>query len=116
MSRNRVMCEIDELGSPIRIFRVASAALAFPPEKVREFPRREAVGSIRLQVYNRDDKSCVRCGKPLTFYQMHMHERKAKGTGGEVSLANCWAMCYDCHEKPNGFSEHGNRRWGGRAR
>ena len=97
-----------------RIFHNQKEALqaesppAPPPRKIGQMKRNEAVCDIRTQVFARAKWRCERCGKPLTYKTGHMDERVAKSEGGEVSLDNCWLLCYDCHiGRPD--SEHGNR-------
>ncbi len=75
---------------------------------VGERTRAEAVAEIRRQVYERDGRTCVRCGRPVTWEQMHLHERKARGRGGEISVENSETSCAACHIGPQGA--HGNRR------
>jgi 5-methylcytosine-specific restriction endonuclease McrA len=72
----------------------------------------QAIFDLRQQVYDRAKGQCERCGKNLTWKQMHMDERVSRGQGGILSLGNCWCLCADCHIlRPE--SEHGERRWGG---
>jgi hypothetical protein len=112
------MVEISPEGLPVRIFKNAKRALDLPPERVSEWPKKEAVGSIRHQIFVRCAGKCeYGCGRsfpedgPLRV-RMHMHEEVPKGsvhTTGEVSLANSKAICYYCHfeDDPRG---HQNRR------
>ena len=79
------------------------------PSRVRELPKKEAVETLRRQVFQRAEGLCQRCGHPVTWQTMHMDERKARGEGGEQSMENCWALCYDCHIGRED-AEHGNRR------
>lgn len=111
MSRQRVFVELTILGNVVRIFKNWRAASASPkyPEHVLEVPRSYAVESIRRQVFERSKNQCERCGNIITWGAMHMHEKVFKSKGGEVSIENCIALCYDCHEgAPE--SAHGNRR------
>ena len=104
-----VLAEIDTHGDPIRIFRTVKAACKLPVEHVAEFPKALAVSVIRRKVFERAAGSCEYCGNPITPKTGHMHEELPKGKGGEVSVENGRAICYDCHLGPNGA--HGNRRW-----
>ena len=105
--RHRVFVELDPAtGKPTRIIKRVDYKMDGPAPI--EWPRTDAVRSIRQQVYERD-KECQRCGKPLTWKTGHMDEKISKGDGGEVSLANCWMLCFDCHEGTP-TSEHGARR------
>jgi 5-methylcytosine-specific restriction endonuclease McrA len=107
--RYKVWVEIDpKSGLPIRIVKSRYEVYSLPLEKIAFWPRSEAVGLIRKQIFDRD-KDCQRCGKTLTRATMHMDEKVSKGEGGEVSLKNCWALCYECHEGNKSTSEHGNR-------
>lgn len=114
MSRNRVFVEIHDDGeflAVVRIFRhwrAAAESAAYDLGKVIEYPRSVAVENIRRQVFRRAANECERCGAPITWATMHMHEKVFKSDGGEVSLENCQALCYDCHlGRPS--SAHSNR-------
>jgi len=101
------MCEIDPVSKrAIRIFRNEKYALPFPPEIVRELPKRDAVEDIRRQVFERCEGLCEKCGKILSWGSLHMHERQFKSKGGEVSVENGWGLCSRCHLD----QEHGDRR------
>ncbi len=105
-SRNRVFCEINpDTKRVIRIIKAKGGALMLPPERVAELPRKDAVESIRRQVLERANGICDKCARILTWGTLHMHERIARSAGGEQSLSNAWALCYDCHI----LGEHGNR-------
>lgn len=78
-----------------------------------------AVGAIRAQVFDRatgdslageELSECEICGRIIRWDTFEMNERIPKGSGGEVSLENCEALCYACHQgRPD--SAHGDRRW-----
>lgn len=104
-----VWVELDQYGQAVAIPRNPfSGAVG----DLGKWPRAKAVAAIRQAVYQRSDGECERCGRPITWKTMQLHERMPKSLGGEVSLSNCWALCHGCHqERPD--SEHGNRRWGG---
>jgi 5-methylcytosine-specific restriction endonuclease McrA len=107
VSRNRVFVVLDPAtGKPSRILRRVDYKVSGPVPI--EWPRTDAVRSIRQQVYERD-KECQRCGKPLTWKTLHCDEKISKGEGGEISLENCWGLCASCHIL-SPTSEHGNRR------
>jgi len=65
-----------------------------------QMDRAEAVAAIRKQVFVRAKGMCDYCGGNLG-QGGHMHEKKSRGRGGEISLANCVAICAGCHR-----SEH----------
>lgn len=98
---------------------VECVGAAMKPIRVcRRLPHREgafylmdkaqAVGAIRHEIFERQHRECIRCGTPITEAQMHLHERKTRGQGGEISLDNSEGLCADCHIGRSG--EHGNRR------
>jgi len=112
VSRQRCLVELGADGQPIKIFKHRWQAARC--ENVGEWPRADAVFVIRQQVFKRANGLCERCGARLTWKTMQMDEKVSKGEGGLVSLDNCWALCYGCHQG-NRDSEHGERRWGGRS-
>ena len=112
-ARNTVWVERVD-GRIIRIFRSTHGEdwkRAMEAGSLETCPKKDAVGEIRHQIYERCGGRCEWCGKripesgPLTV-RMHMHERVPKGNGGEVSLANGLGLCYDCHIN----DAHGDRR------
>ncbi len=105
MARNRVYVEINpETKLPIRILKHFEFKL--PQERFGEWPRKDATESIRRQVFERAKNLCDKCGKILTWGTMHLHERTPRSKGGEVSVENGWALCYQCHI----LEEHGTKR------
>jgi hypothetical protein len=126
VSKARVMVEVDGGGCPIRIFRAAKQAFALPPERVKEYPRAEAVARIRHAIFVRCGGRCeYGCGRAIVEdkYQpgarwpniMEMHEEIPRGSVhkvGEISLQNSYAVCGVCHRKD--ARGHLNRRlhWG----
>lgn len=115
-----VLCQVNFRGDPVRIIKTAKLARLLPVEEVAEWPKADAVRSIRWQIYERSkneegQSECEWCGKYLTQETGHMHERVARGSWdengnkGEVSLANSVFICSDCHLGPNGA--HKERRW-----
>jgi HNH endonuclease len=113
MARTRVMVEISpETGLPVRIFKYPGAALFHPPEVVREMPKKEAVASIRHQVFVRSAGRCeYGCGQEVTehgYPRGEMHEEIPRSKGGEISLDNSKFVCPSCHR--NDERGHANRR------
>lgn len=121
-----VRVEIGNHGLPIRIFRKDKKWLSVDLEKVIWISKSDAVGLIRLQVFQRAGGSisegqtvtpaeCEECGRLILWERerkqsMEMHEKVFKGRGGEVSLENCLGLCRDCHTG-SPTSKHGDRRW-----
>jgi len=117
----KVRTELGDHGLPIRIFRRDKKWLDVPFEKILWLTKKDAVGLIRLQVFQRaggtvfDGETetpgrCEECDRPITWESFEMHEVVFKGRGGEVSLSNCRALCHGCHTgRPD--SAHGDRRW-----
>ena len=103
---------------PVRIYRDKSWRDE-PVDRIATMTREKAVGAIRAQVYDRAipplsdgfrGAECERCGRGITWESMEMNEIIPKGSGGEVALSNCEALCHQCHTgAPD--SAHGNRRW-----
>lgn len=110
-SKNRVMVEIDLVTRlPIRIIKSNGGAIFLSQDQVAEWPRKEAVSEIRKQVFARANGLCDKCGRILGL-SGHMHERIPKGNGGEVSVSNGWALCFDCHEGPNNGEHKRYPQW-----
>jgi len=120
MKQKYVLAEVDENGSPIRIFRNVKDTFSFPVESVAEFTKAFAVHSVRSKVFRRAGctpytaGACEWCGKVIfweagSYKSGEMHEVLPKGKGGEVSVANSVAICRGCHTGPNGA--HGDRKW-----
>lgn len=114
----QVHVELGPNGLPIRIFRTKDWR-DLPADLVQIMDRSHAVGAIRAQVFDRatgdspaggESSECERCGRYITWESFEMHETAPKGSGGEVSLENCEALCHGCHQG-NTDSAHGNRRW-----
>ncbi len=85
-----------------------------PDDQTTTMTKAQAVSFIRTRVYERSRSlvgaGCERCGRHITWDTMEMNERIPKGSGGEVSLTNCEALCHNCHQVgPD--SAHGDRRW-----
>ena len=88
-----VWVELGANGQPIRIFKNRKQATGF----FREFPRRDAVASIRHQAFLRSEGDCEFCASPVTESGGHLHEKQHRGQGGEISLANSVFICAKCH-------------------
>ena len=57
---------------------------------------------IRRQVFERDSRRCVDCGKLETWENFHLHHKKARSLGGDWSLENLATLCAECHAKYKG--------------
>lgn len=113
MSRTRVYVELDPSSTRvIRIFTAAGLARIAQIEgrNVTEWPRLNAKESIRRQVFERANKECEDCCRPISWGQMHLHEKIFRSHGGEVSLDNCMALCYRCHNGSAG-ARHPQLQW-----
>jgi hypothetical protein len=112
----RGLCSVEVVNDrPIRIFRSnKSAAIAgLHGAQVTVMARVDATRMIREDVFARTGAACEFCGAIITWGTMHLHERKPRGEGGEISLENSVGICAKCHEfGPN--AEHADRRlrWG----
>ena len=107
----RIVCvETDELGFAIRIFKTEKHAAESGLPYIY-LARKIAVGQIREQVWFRTKGECEWCSKFISSNSMHMHEVIHRGQGGEISLANCVGICYDCHFGPAGHEDR-NVRFG----
>lgn len=101
-----VYVEADTSVSPprvIRIFRNEKAAFASHVVLI-SMPREDAVSSVRHQLFLRSKGFCEWCGDILTESSGHMHEKKHRGKGGEISLENSFFICVKTHKK-----EHSDR-------
>jgi 5-methylcytosine-specific restriction endonuclease McrA len=110
----QVHVQIGLNGLPIRIFRDKSWR-DLPKDQVQIMDKAHAVYAIRAQVWDRCETEdgwyeCERCGRLIGWDSFEMNEKIPKGSGGEVSMDNCEALCHPCHQG-NPDSAHGNRRW-----
>jgi hypothetical protein len=106
VARNRVYVEIDPATQlPVRILKGLRGWFDLPVERQGEWPKKDATEAVRRQVWIRAGKNCDKCGKPISWQLMHLHERVPRSQGGEVSVENGWALCYDCHI----LEEHSDR-------
>lgn len=117
----KVRVLVGENNLPARIFRKDKEWLKFEPHEWIWMGKADAVGLIRLQVFERTGGrvfegetlvkgKCEECDRYITWDSMEQHERIFKGKGGEVSLENCIALCHNCHTG-SPTSAHGDRRW-----
>jgi 5-methylcytosine-specific restriction endonuclease McrA len=90
-----VYVELGRDALPIRIFRNQKASLAAGWRQI--YPRTEAVGAIRHQIFLRSKGECELCPAPVTESSGHMHEKIHRGKGGEISLENSVFICPTCH-------------------
>ena len=52
---------------------------------------------LRLDVYKRCLHHCEICGFYMSFYEMSIHHKKSKGSGGDDSLENSLGCHIKCH-------------------
>jgi 5-methylcytosine-specific restriction endonuclease McrA len=57
----------------------------------------DAVKAVRHQLFLRSKGECEQCSSPITERAAHMHERKHRGKGGEISFENSILICAACH-------------------
>lgn len=102
---------VECVGSDIRPVRIFKNFKAIPLEEMAVYlmDRRDAVGSIRHQIFVRQEGHCDKCNEIVTEQQMHLHEKIFRSKGGEISLDNSIGLCASCHEfGPD--AEHRNRK------
>lgn len=63
-----------------------------------------AVSAIRHHIWRRSEGYCEMCATPVLESNGHMHERKHRGQGGEISMENSVFICPPCHRR-----EHADR-------
>ena len=57
----------------------------------------------RQEVWERDKRHCILCGRFVTFAMMHLdHHPLARSAGGDDSLGNLRTLCVNCHIGPGG--------------
>lgn len=49
-------------------------------------------------VWNRDDKRCLRCGKPVDINDAQLALIKKVDLGGEYNFENLMTLCFDCNK------------------
>lgn len=112
MAKQMVWIEV-EGDTILRILRTNLDAWELPPERLRQWPKSEAVKKIRDQLFDRSKGECEFCGKRINKATGHMHETHARGKRdkegkyGEISMDNSVFICYTCHI----LEEHGDRMW-----
>ena len=95
---SKVWVQLGDNGQAVRIFRTQKEMFfECPVDCDASMERAIAVGQIRAQIWNRQNGVCAKCSTLLTKSGMHMHERKHRGRGGEISLENSEGLCYQCH-------------------
>lgn len=100
MSRSRCYVEYKD-GQPFRILKKPRFTDKLD---IREIPRKDAVASIRHQVFERTKGQCEWCGEIITengWSKMELHEVKFRSQGGEISVENSVGICHDCHTGRN---------------
>src|SRR5690242_13542684 len=91
-----VWTELGPSGLVIRIFKSVKAAFrSFGPKAFMKYGT--AVGQVRHQLWTRCRGFCEDCGSPVTEQSGHMHEKRKRGLGGEISLDNSKFICAACH-------------------
>jgi hypothetical protein len=82
----------------VRIFRSEKAAFA-SGLCLMSMTYSDAVSEIRHQIFIRSRGYCELCGTPVVEASGHMHEKKHRGKGGEISLDNSVFICVACHKR-----------------
>ncbi len=96
----------------VRIFKNTKAAMVASVDGVLPFfgNREEAIEQIRWQVFERDNWTCVHCGRKMSWYVGELDEKISRGQGGEISVENGQTLCHVCHVEKHGrvpkFGEH----------
>lgn len=66
------------------------------PIRLRGYLPRPGYGSLRTQVWERDEGRCVCCGMGLGW-GFECHHRRLRKQQGQDSLENCIALSSGCH-------------------
>lgn len=86
----------------VRIFRSRKASIAasrrIPCGNIVLKKYGDAVGELRHTLFLRSQGNCEQCNSPINEKGSHMHERKHRGKGGEISLGNSILVCAACHD------------------
>ncbi len=84
----------------VRIFKSKKAAVAAGLcAPVVQVLYAYAVHQIRHQLFVRSHGECEICLAPVTEDSGHMHEKRHRGKGGEISLDNSIFICLSCHRR-----------------
>lgn len=101
-----------QTGQPCEIFKnekEARNSTSGAADEIMLWARDSATEIIRRAVFNRDNWECTNChDASLTWGSAHMHEKKHRGDGGNISVANGTTLCYNCHI--NTEAGHGDRQ------
>lgn len=113
----KVWVQLGENGLACKIFSHQKEMFFECPAdaKAIEMERALAVRQIRVQIWDRQDGTCIRCPKILTWAGMHMHEREHRGRGGNYSLENSEGLCFDCHLGADGVHQEKQLKFTKRA-
>jgi len=85
-----------------RIFRSKKAAFSAActgSHLVQQREKKDAIAAIRHQVFLRSKGDCEFCASPVIESSGHLHEKKHRGQGGEISLENSVFICAKCHQQ-----------------
>jgi hypothetical protein len=82
----------------IRIFKNQRTAFSAVDTEPTWMPYGIAVASIRHQLFIRSQGLCENCCAIVTEKSGHMHEKKWRGKGGEISMDNSVFICPRCHQ------------------
>lgn len=97
-----VWIETDSDWLIVRIFRSKAAMLREispdNPGRLRQIRYVHAVEALRRRLYLRSRGCCDFCGSVVTESSGHMHEKKHRGKGGEISMENSVFICAACHK------------------
>jgi 5-methylcytosine-specific restriction endonuclease McrA len=55
------------------------------------------ISEIRRAVFKRQKRKCLWCDRDVTWEGCHLHEKKFRSQGGEISLENSIILCPYCH-------------------
>jgi hypothetical protein len=105
----KVWVQLGDDGLAVRIFsHQKEMFFECPAGREAEMERALATRQIRVQIWDRQNGTCIRCPTILTWENGHLHERVFRSQGGNISLDNSEMLCFACHEGE--FGAHKNRQ------
>lgn len=94
------------------LIKVRKGIYRYDPEAVKERKLEDFTPEQKKQIFERDDYSCVQCGRRRDEgYELHADHRVSKDKGGKATVENGQTLCSVCNfrKKNYGQTESGKK-------